>query len=112
MGADKGKARRSASSKLNVERAGKKAQTINRAILGPIGEKAAMTGLNSAKNAYRGLQSARKAEQGFRKAVNKRVRTNPTKNLSDAAQFGGKAAKNVINEAQGLAKMVMKGFGN
>ena len=112
MGQDKGAARRSASDKLNVERAGKKAKKINQAILGPVGEKAAMAALDAAKGAIKGLSSARKAEQEVRKTVNKRVRTNPTKNLSDAAQFGGKAAKNVINEAQGLAKMVLKGFGN
>ena len=111
MGADKGKSRRYASNKLNVERAGKKAQTINRAILGPIGEKAAMSGLNNAKAAYQGFQNARSTAKEIKKTVRERVRTNPSKNFSDAAQFGGKAAKNVINEAQGLAKMVMKGFG-
>jgi hypothetical protein len=112
MGKDKGAARRSASDKLNVERAGKKAKKINQAILGPIGEKAAMTGLNAGKSAYQGFQSARSTAKGIQKTVRERANTKPSKNLSDAAQFGSKAAKNVINEAQGVAKMILKGFGN
>ena len=108
MGQDKGKARRSASDKLNVERAGKKAKKINQAILGPVGEKAAMAGIEGGRRLFKGINSTQKASQ---EALNKTA-SYIARDVQDMAQFGSKRAKEVVKDVQGLAKMVMKGFGN
>ena len=112
MAQDKGKARRAASNRITNKMADKRANTINRSILGPVGNKAARAYVDAGKTALRGVKTTQRASQNVLNEAYKKARTKPTKNLSDAAQFGGKAAQSIIKEAQGRLKMVMKGFGN
>lgn len=57
-----------------------------------------------------------KRTMGIKKGGSKsnfdKVASKVAKDVNNMAQFGGKAAKEVVKDVQGLAKMVMKGFGN
>jgi hypothetical protein len=56
----------------------------------------------------RGAKTSAKVAETVAKGAMKRT----VKDVQNVAQFSSKGAKGVIREAQGLAKMVMKGFGN
>jgi hypothetical protein len=53
-----------------------------------------------------------KAGANAAKTVARGAAKRTAKDIGNVAQFGGNQAKSVIREAQGLAKMVLKGFGN
>ena len=97
MGKDKGKARKSLSpKKANFQ---KEVTTIIEKEL---------KSLPPVITHKRTMGIAKKAgRSGFDK-----VASQVAKDVNNMAQFGSKAAKGVVKDVQGLAKMVMKGFGN
>ena len=107
MGQDKGNARKAlAQQKFNKEtlrRVENKANKINKAILGPVGNQVMRSGIDVAKSAGRGMMASQKAS---RKVFDQ------ARNADKAfGQFGTNVAKNVIKDTQGVAKMIIKGFG-
>lgn len=57
-------------------------------------------------------QASAKAGAKVASTVAKGAAKRTAKDIGNVAQFGSNQAKTVIREAQGLAKMVLKGFGN
>lgn len=114
MAEDKGKARKYAQGKTEaykketVRRADRKANTFNQSILGPVGNETAKAGIKAGKTLAKGIGTTQRLSQ---KALNKTAKQ-VAGDVKNMAQFGSKAAQEVVKDVQGLAKMVMKGFGN
>jgi hypothetical protein len=94
--------------KETLRRAKLKAEKINKTILGPGGYEAAKVGLKVGRRVAKGISSTQRASQ---EVLNKTA-SYVARDVKDMAQFGSKRAKEVVKDVQGLAKMVMKGFGN
>ena len=92
----------------NSKSADRKANRFNQSIVGPLGNELLKGGYQGAQKVVKGITTTQRMSQ---KVLDKAA-SQVAGDVRNMAQFGSKAAKEVVKDVQGLAKMVMKGFGN
>ena len=108
MATDRQKAMAYRQQKLIAEAAGKKADKFNSAIIGPVGYGVLKNGVKGASAVERKLESGQRlGNQVVKAGANDVVQKARLVN-----QFASQAAKTVVDDVQGVAKMFIKGFGH